>query len=80
MAFRTWGISAANTAAESEDKMKGWKTAGVAALITIAGAAQTFFESVTFADEATSGYVLMAIGMVMAGLRAVTTSPIFSEE
>jgi len=60
--------------------MKGWKTAAVAALITVAGAAQTFFSSVTFADEQTGGYVMMAIGMIMAGLRAITSSPIFHDE
>ena len=59
--------------------MKGWKTALAAALITVVGAAQTFFQSVEM-DTETQGYVLMGIGVAMAGLRAVTSSPIFTDE
>jgi len=58
--------------------MRGWKTALAAALITIVGAAETFFGAVEMNTE-TQGYVLMGIGVLMAGLRAVTTTPIFKD-
>lgn len=58
--------------------MKGWKTALAAALITVVGAAETFFGAVQM-DPDTQGYVLMGIGVLMAGLRAVTSTPIFKD-
>jgi len=60
--------------------MKGWKTALAALLITVVGATETFFKGVEFVNEDTQGYVLMGIGVLMAGLRAVTSSAIFSDE
>jgi len=58
--------------------MRGWKTALSAFLITTVGASQTFFESVTM-DADTQGYVLMGIGVLMAALRALTSTPIFQD-
>jgi|DEB0MinimDraft_3_1074331.scaffolds.fasta_scaffold569023_2 hypothetical protein len=58
--------------------MRGWKTALSAFLITTVGAAQAFFESVDM-DTETQGYVLMGIGVVMAALRAVSSTPIFQD-
>ena len=60
--------------------MKGWKTALAALLITVVGGLETFFEGVQFVNEDTQGYVLMGIGVLMAGLRAVTTTPLFQDE
>lgn len=59
--------------------MKGWKTALVAFLVTTFGASQTFVQSIEM-DAQVQGYVLMGIGIAMAGLRAVTTSPMFKGE
>lgn len=59
--------------------MKGWKTAAVAAGITVLGALQAFFQSVEM-EPATQGYVLMGIGGLMAALRAVTSSAMFTQE
>lgn len=58
--------------------MKGWKTALFALALTIVGGVQVFFETVTM-DPTTQGYVLAGIGVVTAGLRAVTSTPIFNE-
>lgn len=59
--------------------MRGWKTALAALLVTMLGAAQTFFEAVEM-DGDTQGYVLMGIGVGMAALRALTTTPIFRDD
>ena len=59
--------------------MKGYKTAAVALAITVLGGVQAFFQSVEM-DTETQGWVLMGIGGVMAALRAVTSSPMFSSD
>jgi hypothetical protein len=59
--------------------MKGYKTALVALAITTVGAVQTFFQQVEM-DPQTQGWILMGIGVAMAGLRAITTSPLFKDE
>ena len=59
--------------------MKGWKTALFAALVTTVGAMEAFFKAVEM-DPTTQGYVLMGIGVVTAGLRAVTSTPMFKKD
>ena len=59
--------------------MKGWKTALAAMLVTVVGAAEQFFGAVEMNPD-TQGYVLMGIGVLMAALRAVTSTPLFKDE
>ena len=59
--------------------MKGWKTAALAAGVTLLGAAQKFFESVEMSAD-TQGIVLMVIGGLIAAARAVTSTPMFKSE
>jgi len=57
--------------------MKGWKTLIFALLVAVAGVLQTFdWASVVPQDKTWSGAMMMAIGVAIAALRAVTSTPV----
>ena len=54
--------------------LKGWKTFIVAALVALAGVAQQA-DWVSLIGPANAGYVLTGVGILMAILRFVTSTP-----
>lgn len=61
--------------------LKGWKTLGFSLAIAIAGVVQVFdWATVIPQNKTWSGAAMIAIGGVIAGLRAVTNTPIGQSE
>jgi hypothetical protein len=61
-------------------KMKGKKTAIISLLLVILGALQGFDLTTIISDPETAGWVMSGIGILMFGLRTITTGPIFTSE
>lgn len=59
--------------------IKGLKTLGFAALLAAFGVLQTA-DWISLVGEENSGYVLIVIAAIVAGLRAVTSTPIGKSE
>jgi len=56
---------------------KGWKTLAFALAIAVGGVLQTFdWATVIPQDKTWSGIVMIAIGAGIAGLRAITSTPV----
>jgi hypothetical protein len=57
--------------------MKGWKTLGFALALALGGVLQTFdWATVIPQNKTWSGVVMVAIGGIVAGLRAITTTAV----
>ena len=56
---------------------KGWKTLIVAALVALAGVAQQA-DWISLIGPTNAGYVLTGVGILMAILRFVTSTPVAS--
>lgn len=57
--------------------MQGWKTLSFALAVAVAGVAQAFdWATVVPQDKTWSGIAMVAVGGVIAALRAVTSTPV----
>ena len=58
------------------DKIKGWKTMCVAGVTAALGFIQSTDLGKIITDPRVMGYVLLSVGIIMAILRTVTTTPV----
>ena len=57
--------------------LTGWKTFIFGLLVAIAPVAISYFEGVSWLDLGVPSWMVSVIGLVIIGLRAVTSTPMF---